>query len=45
MTAAAGEGPSTSRKAGVPATDGAAPVTAGPPRRVKRKRSGGGKRR
>ena len=32
------------RKAGVPATDGA-PVTAGPPRRVKRKRSGGGKRR
>jgi YidC/Oxa1 family membrane protein insertase len=36
---------SSPRKAGVPATDGAAPVTAGPPRRVKRKRSGGGKRR
>jgi len=36
---------SSPRKAGVPTTDGAAPVTAGPPRRVKRKRSGGGKRR
>jgi YidC/Oxa1 family membrane protein insertase len=36
---------SSTRKAGVPATDGAAPVAAGPPRRVKRKRSGGGKRR
>jgi YidC/Oxa1 family membrane protein insertase len=33
------------RKSGVPATDGATPVNAGPPRRVKRKRSGGGKRR
>jgi YidC/Oxa1 family membrane protein insertase len=28
-----------------PGADGAAPVVAGPPRRVKRKRSGGGKRR
>jgi YidC/Oxa1 family membrane protein insertase len=37
-------GPSK-RKPGVPATDGTAPATAGPPRRVKRKRSGGGKRR
>jgi YidC/Oxa1 family membrane protein insertase len=36
---------SSPRKAGVPATEGASPVTAGPPRRVKRKRSGGGKRR
>ena len=33
------------RKPGVPTTDGSAPVNAGPPRRVKRKRSGGGKRR
>jgi YidC/Oxa1 family membrane protein insertase len=33
------------RKPGVPTTDGPAPVNAGPPRRVKRKRSGGGKRR
>jgi YidC/Oxa1 family membrane protein insertase len=33
------------RKPGVPTTDGAAPVNAGPPRRVKRKRSGGSKRR
>jgi hypothetical protein len=29
----------------VPKADGAAPVSAGPPRRVKRKRSGGSKRR
>jgi YidC/Oxa1 family membrane protein insertase len=36
---------STKRKPGVPATDGTAPANAGPPRRVKRKRSGGGKRR
>ncbi len=36
---------SSTRKAGVPATDGGTPVSAGPPRRVKRKRSGGGKRR
>ena len=36
---------SAKRKPGVPTTDGAAPVSAGPPRRVKRKRSGGGKRR
>ena len=36
---------SSKRKSGVPATDGTAPVNAGPPRRVKRKRSGGGKRR
>jgi len=33
------------RKPGVPTTDGTAPVNAGPPRRVKRKRSGGSKRR
>jgi YidC/Oxa1 family membrane protein insertase len=34
------------KKAPVPTgSDGAAPVVAGPPRRVKRKRSGGGKRR
>ena len=38
--------PTTSkRKPGVPTTDGTAPVNAGPPRRVKRKRSGGSKRR
>jgi hypothetical protein len=39
--------PATKRKQ-APAgsgTDGAAPAVAGPPRRVKRKRSGGGKRR
>jgi YidC/Oxa1 family membrane protein insertase len=36
---------SSKRKPGVPTTDGATPVSAGPPRRVKRKRSGGGKRR
>jgi len=36
---------SSKRKSGVPATDGTAPASAGPPRRVKRKRSGGGKRR
>jgi YidC/Oxa1 family membrane protein insertase len=36
---------SSKRKPGVPATDGATPVNAGPPRRVKRKRSGGSKRR
>src|SRR6188472_2645241 len=33
---------SSKRKPGVPTTDGATPVSAGPPRRVKRKRSGGG---
>jgi YidC/Oxa1 family membrane protein insertase len=39
--------PATSKKRqpGVPATDGGAPASAGPPRRVKRKRSGGSKRR
>jgi YidC/Oxa1 family membrane protein insertase len=36
---------SSKRKPGVPTTDGTAPVNAGPPRRVKRKRSGGSKRR
>ena len=36
---------SSKRKPGVPATDGGAPANAGPPRRVKRKRSGGSKRR
>ena len=36
---------SAKRKPGVPTTDGSVPVNAGPPRRVKRKRSGGGKRR
>ena len=41
----AGQGDASKRKPGVPTTDGAAPVNAGPPRRVKRKRSGGGKRR
>ena len=42
----AGEGDVLEAEAGVPPTDGRhAPVNAGPPRRVKRKRSGGGKRR
>jgi len=36
---------SSKRKPGVPTTDAATPVSAGPPRRVKRKRSGGSKRR
>jgi len=36
---------SSKRKPGVPKADGTAPVSAGPPRRVKRKRSGGSKRR
>ena len=38
-------GKSTKRQPSVPATDGGAPTSAGPPRRVKRKRSGGSKRR
>jgi YidC/Oxa1 family membrane protein insertase len=37
--------PTSKRKGVPPGRDGTAPPVAGPPRRVKRKRSGGGKRR